>query len=390
MTNKITIDLNIFEEGIKIKSWSLVQKSNAIDSPFVKRLIVESNNWNIELLPSKGFSIGQAIYKNQKIFWDAPIGLIDPNEFNPFDEDIYINSKTAKGFSFLKTFASGLEFYGLENWGMPLENPNKLLLPLHGGSSNIPVDKFEFQVDEDSISFWVSFEYKSMQEANSIPWYQNGESIYRIVRHIEINEYTGEIVHIDKITNISTRKLSPDWGYHITLQPKAFSKLLIPSIFTECRGDETIPNDIETWYPAQNETIRTETGIIHKNLKIWETEKGPLNRVLQKKGESTGVLVSFSPSPYTQSWFCNGGAFSKEFTYRDETPVFEKSWNGQGIEIGASALDHDSNTDSSVLYEPALSPGEYKQIVICIKTVNGAEFTEIENEIVQFNKSRKK
>jgi len=384
----IRINLNNFPEDFQQDGWQIYQKHQAGDCDSVQRLFLKSKSWSIELLPSKGFSIGQAVFKGQKIFWDAPIGLIDPHEFNPLADDVCIQGTPMKGFSFLKTFASGLELYGLSNWGMPVEDKQGRLLPLHGETSNIPVKEFEVQTEPDKISFYISFEYHSMQGETNQPWYLRGEKMFRVERNLQVVGSTGEILLKDRIINISDVDLSPDWGYHITLEPREYSRLLIPSKRFEIRGDGDLPKDIETWTSAGNEKIRTETGIIHKGLKIWDTNIGHMNQVLQKTGDSRGVLIGFTPSPYTQSWFCNGGAGSSEFTYRDGTPLFEKSWNGQGIEIGSSALDHDGNTDDSVLYEPMISPGEYRQILISVKPVKGMELSAMEQEIVSYNQDR--
>ncbi len=388
MGNSKTIILNGFDGSFSHNGWNLRQNHVPGDAPGVKRLTLESINWNIELLPSKGFSVGQAIYKGQRIFWDAPTGLIDPNDWDPLSEDVCINGAPAKGFSFLKTFASGIELYGLKNWGMPREEIDGRLLPLHGESSNIPIDTVEVETGADKISLSVSIVYKSMLGDISTPWYLRGEPLFRIDRRVGISESSGEIVLVDRIVNISEKDLSPDWGYHITLRPEEHSKLLIPSKRIECRGSDKLPEDIDTWTSAEKEIVRNETGIIHKELKTWETSMGKLCRVLQKHESTNGVLISFTPSPYTQSWFCNGGANSKEFTYRDGKPLFEKSWNGQGIEIGSSALDHDENTDGSVSYEPSILPGAQQQIVISVKPVEEAELSEIEQEIRNYNQSK--
>ena len=56
---------------------------------------------------------------------------------------------------------------------------------------------------------------------------------------------------------------------------------------------------------------------------------------------------------------CNGGAFSSEFTLaKTGEPLFTKNWDGMGIEIGASALDHDENTDPAVPVANPLQPNE--------------------------------
>lgn len=47
--------------------------------------------------------------------------------------------------------------------------------------------------------------------------------------------------------------------------------------------------------------------------------------------------------------------------------LLEKNWDGFGIEIGSSALDHDGNTDRTVSYIPTLKPGEKKVLELELK-----------------------
>jgi acyl-ACP thioesterase len=52
-----------------------------------------------------------------------------------------------------------------------------------------------------------------------------------------------------------------------------------------------------------------------------------------------------------------------------------KNWDGMGLEIGSSALDHNGNIDKTVSYEPALSPGDSITIPFRIKWLD-AKHTE--------------
>ncbi|MCD6596379.1 MAG: hypothetical protein J7L04_01750, partial [Bacteroidales bacterium] len=56
-------------------SVSLVHHSE--DPASVNRLIVVNNELEVEILPSKGFSIGQVFRGGRPQFWDPPIGLCD-------------------------------------------------------------------------------------------------------------------------------------------------------------------------------------------------------------------------------------------------------------------------------------------------------------------------
>jgi hypothetical protein len=76
------------------------------------------------------------------------------------------------------------------------------------------------------------------------------------------------------------------------------------------------------------------------------------------------IEISTTPSPYFQTWFCNGGKGSKEFTNTKGESLLQKNWDGMGIEIGSSALDHDGNIDRSVHSMPILTSGQKLKISI--------------------------
>jgi hypothetical protein len=378
-----------------------------------KPLKISSHGWNISLsdagygntgvmvleavfrqavlhcFPTKGLSVGQLWYNQQPVFWEAPAGLIPPGQFNPLQEDICINGKVAPGFSFLKTFASGIELYGLKNWGMPRKDPDGKLLPLHGETSNIPVKEIELWLDNNDLIILGTFEYRSFRGDEMKPWYERGDVLYMISRTIRISN-AGKIEVSDTIENQTGDSLSPDWGYHITFHAEEGAKLLVPSQSAEIRGEGNLPADIETWKPQTREDLRTETGIIHKKVRIIEKNSRKLNYVLVRYPNGKGIWTTFTPLPYFQTWFCNGGANSDEFTYTNGEPVFQKPWNGIGIEIGASALDHDGRTDSSVSFNPVLLPGQAVNLVIGVEVLDHDKTLEMEKEISMFNSNNRK
>ncbi|MBN1143361.1 MAG: hypothetical protein JXA72_03020, partial [Bacteroidales bacterium] len=101
--------------------------------------------------------------------------------------------------------------------------------------------------------------------------------------------------------------------------------------------------------------------------------------------------LSFPPSPYFQTWFCNGGANSDEFTFTDNNlPVLTKNWDGQGIEIGSSPLDHDGNIDRSVEYEEILQPGQVFENEIRIDILTGSQVKSLQDDIVGYNRLKRK
>lgn len=345
------------DQGFSIRVFHLQQ-----DPPNANRIKISSPHLEAELLPSKGFSLGQAWIKGKPLFWEAPIELCDTENIDLWSDEVCINGCPAPGFTFLKTFVAGVELYGLKNWGMPVMAEGKQQL-LHGETSNIPVSECQFLVNGDECTLQASFDYFSFDGKNILPWYRRGEALFRVKRKLILTKQAMGFTLQDTIENISNRVLTPDWGYHITFMPEAGSRLIVPSKYAEKRGHGALPCDFQTWHKATNENVRTETGIIHKNLQTSQIDNGSTAvRSLLIYPDHTGIEVLTTPAPYFQTWFCNGGKGSDEFTFRNGESLLRKNWDGMGIEIGSSALDHDGNIDKSVAYEPALKPGESKTI----------------------------
>ncbi|MBE0655276.1 MAG: DUF4432 family protein [Bacteroidales bacterium] len=344
------------------------------DPENMKRLKVETGLLSIEFLPARGMTPGKAVYDDLKIFWDPPAEFNDPDNFDPFSDEICINGKPATGFSMLKTLYGGIELYGLKNWGMPVMDANQqILYPLHGEASNIPVDYITIIVDKETVIIKTELIYRDIYSGDKNgKWYENGESLYKIFRLFLLDGTIGDILVRDRITNVSSRTLNPDWGYHITLNPEPASRLIVPSESMELRRGGSLPDDPSLWLPANDDKVREETGIIHKSILQAGPEK--LNPALLVYPDDTGILIETTPAPYYQTWFCRGGRSGKEFTWKENgLPVFDKNWDGQGIEIGSSALDHDGNTDPSVNYKNELEPGESIEIQINISVLDSQE-----------------
>jgi hypothetical protein len=195
----------------------------------------------------------------------------------------------------------------------------------------------------------------------------------------------------DTITNVSQEPLTPDWGYHVTFRPEKDAELIVPSKVIQNRGGEVIPPDHEKWQPSGEDRVRVEVGIIHKEQKVLPNALGDADgvRSLLVYPDGTGIAVTIPPVPYFQTWFCAGGAHTQEFTYPDGTPVLLKNWDGQGIEFGASSLDHDGNVDSSVTYDPTLPAGESRVIKIQLEVLSSQDTAAREDEIKRYNHDRR-
>ena len=383
-------DLTLNETNeLELNGFQLSIFHHESDPVTANRVKVWNKNVEIEFFPSKGLSIAQARIRGQAIFWEAPIGLANTEDLDLWSDEININGQPAPGFTFLKTLIGGLEFYGLKNWGMPVTVKGKTEL-LHGETSNIPVSEILFGTSGEK-SCWIqaSFMYRTFKGDNHLPWYERGAAIFKVTRKYTIPANSFEIIVEDTIENVSSSKQRPDWGYHITLRPEEGARLLVPSKLVQERGGNVLPADIETWHEAEDASIRTETGIIHQDLLASQSEAGPDTVVsLLEYPDRSGLAVSVPPSPYFQTWFCNGGKGSKEFTEKNGESILKKNWDGMGLEIGSSALDHNGNIDRTVPFELALSPGDYITIPLKIKWLDEDEVIHLKKTILNYISSR--
>ena len=356
------------------------------------RVMLSGKDFQMELLPSKGLSVGEVFYGGKPLFWEPPAGLPDPDGLNLTSGEIKINGETAEGFTYLKTFISGIELYGLRNWGMPRTGEQTgEVHPLHGETSNIPVSEVTGLLDRDHAELKGTFLYRHFTRDADGTWYERGEPLYQVTRKVVIPAGRSLFKVTDSIKNITGEVRIPDWGYHITFRPEDGSKLLVPSESVEERSGGEMPRDIETWHPAEDPRIRTETGIIHKGLKIYRENGRKVNKVLMHYPSGREISLTFPVAPYFQTWFCNGGANTTEFTFAETgRPVLTRNWDGQGIEIGSSPLDHDGNMDRSVDYRETLQPGEVLENEIRIEMLTGRQAKCLLNDIRSFNRKMRK
>jgi hypothetical protein len=351
---------------------------------------VERENLKVELLPSKGLSVGEFFIGDVPVFWEPPTDLIDPDKLDLISREILVNHREIDGFTFLKTFVGGIEFYGMKNWGMPrTDQATGELYLLHGETSNIPVDQVIGVLYDDRLELSGKFIYRNLDFISGNPWYNSGEPLYEVTNTIVLTKEGSSIKTVAKVRNITNKVLQPDWGYHITFRPGDGSRLIVPSRSVEERAGNRVPDDIETWHPAENPQVRTETGIIHKGLKLYREGNRNANKCLMFYPSGRGISVSFPPSPYFQTWFCNGGANSTEFSYAESgEPVFKKNWDAQGIEPGSGALDHNGKIDSNVEFKKYLAPGESFENEVEIELLSDEQADLLYTDIMDYNKSR--
>ncbi|RPI78805.1 MAG: DUF4432 family protein [Chloroflexi bacterium] len=360
------------------------------DPDNVHRLTVGNGMVQVELLPSKGLSVGEAEANGTPLFWKPPLkNLPDPDWIDLYGETL-INGTPLSGFRWVEGFTGGIEMLGLENFGSPVTDKNGRLLGLHGDASYIPVNKVEVTISENELVVSGAFEvYDGLGNADKV-WYRRGSLQYTVTKTITLKAGSLVIFLLDTITNRSEKSLTPDWGYHIQLHPMEGARLLVPAARSEGRGGEPLPPDHEVWHEAKNPGLREEKGIIHYGLKAQAdaSSRQSVVQTLLRYPDGTGIRVAAPIAPFFLSWFSCGGKGDRTICLpaEDGDPprtLFQEPWDGVGPEIGASALDHDGRTDPNV-QAVTLYPGETLNLPITIEPVSVEQAEVVEQEIRAF------
>jgi hypothetical protein len=364
----------------------------------VNRIRVHCGQIEAVVLPSKGFSIEQVVCAGKPIFWNPPLEILpEPADINP-EAPLQVNGALLGGFAWIRGFTGGVEMLGPLNWGMPVRTPDESLLGLHGAAANIPVREVTVQVRREELWLSASFEVrdrKTFAAGEDKPWYEAGDSVYRITKNLIFNPEIPGFRLQDELTNLSTATQTPDWGYHVQLHPQPEAPYLVPSRSRHQRGGGAVEPGHEIWPPVKPGSPRVERGIVHRKA-MWKTgllDGGPGVPTLLRYADGRGIEVILPPVPYLLSWFSAGGAGSDEFmippSAADQGPrrILERDWNGVGPEIGASALDHDGDIDPAVPVQ-SLSPGESMSIKLQFSYLTAEAAGEREREIQSYNSAK--
>lgn len=369
------------------------------DPEGVNRLRVQWGQINAEILPSKGFSVGQVACGGNPIFWEPPLEVLpEPVLVDP-EEPLLVNGSPLEGFGWIRGFTAGVEMLGPLNWGLPLRATDGRLLGLHGAAANIPVRDARVQVQGEELRLTASFEVwgrTARITAKDRPWYDAGDPVYRLTKNLIFRpRLTGFTLH-DELINLTSETQTPDWGYHVQLDPRPGCRYLVPSRSVHLRGGETAGPDHEVWTPVKSGCARVERGVVHRQVwrKPGAQDGESVVPSLLRYPDGRGVEVILPPAAYTMSWFSAGGAGSDEFMIPASAAsggrslrILNKDWNGAGPEIGASDLDHAGDIDPAVPRH-SLAPGESMSIRMQFCSLTTEEAEEREREIRAYSISR--
>lgn len=357
----------------KLGEFSIVKYRRDGDGHGVSRVRVERNGFVVELLPSKGLSIGEAWHDGSPLFWSPPRReLPSPSNVDP-DGPVRMNGEKIDGIRWVDYFTGGVEMLGLRNWGMPKANEAGDLLPLHGEASLTPVG---------SLIFVLTPEGLTVKGEMRLP----GE--FGVSKTIKIHSQRPALTVEDTITNLAKYDQSPDWGYHVQLRPEEGAVYYVPADTVIARGGGPLEEEYFRWREAHGKK-REERGYIHTGCRYRNQSRVPSLPTLLRYSSGSGISVCLPRVPYFQSWFCAGGAGSDEFMVPaadsdkgDYVPVLQRDWNGVGPEFGSSSLDH---RDDELNFTPdcVLKSGESLEVHFEIEALDAAAAGRLENEILE-------
>lgn len=366
------------------------------DPPGINRVYVKVNEMSVEILPSKGMSIGDVLHGDSMLLWQPLLDVLPDPDRVDLSGELTWNGEPIRGFRFIEYLVGGVMMFGLRNWGMPYrDRETGYSGTLHGEAANIPVERVTVRAGKESLEVSGEFfVHDGSGDAKNV-WYRRGERLYLVTKRVAVHETRSIVAVSDTITNVSGRPLQPDWGYSIKFHPADGTQYLVPSGEVLLRDGGTPGPAHEVWRPAGVESAREERGVVHRGLQVKKTllnGKGVETLIRHKNGEGLRVVVP--RTPYFLSWFSSGGRGSREFLLPGDAgkgpmKVFENNWNGIGPEFGISALDHDDNVDPEVGVT-SLKPGESVDMDFFFQPVSGGEVRKIERKIRRFNSTRAK
>jgi len=380
-------------KGIRHAGYRIELVSEPGDPVGTDRLEITADGMELELLPTKGLSVGEVSFEGVPLFWDPPRATLPDPDTLDLMAPMLIGGEEIVGFRFVEAFLGGLEMMGLRNWGMPMQDTaTGALLPIHGEVANIPIRKLRIIASDAGIEINGSFLARYGKGGGRAPWHRRGTPVFEVTKRVIVKRGRPRITVLDHIANVSPRTETPDWGYHMQLRPRPGARFLVPSREARERAGKKLPINHDRWDPAKKKATRVERGIVHRGLRRTRAalEGEPGTRCLLLYPDGSGIGVTVPPCPYFLSWFSCGGKGSTEFMLpgpKRQARIMKRDWNGVGPEIGSSALDHDGDVDPRVK-TPTLKPGETMAIRLAIERLDAKPAARLARSILQFNQKR--
>lgn len=135
------------ENRLTLGDFDVILRHRAGEPEQANRLEARCGDFSVELLPSKGLSVGEAFAGERPLFWEPPVDLVNPDTLDLAGTEVWRNRQPAPGMAYIKTYMGSIEMLGLSNWGMPYTDPDTGRFHiLHGEASNIPAETVDVTV----------------------------------------------------------------------------------------------------------------------------------------------------------------------------------------------------------------------------------------------------
>ncbi len=254
----------------------------------VEILEVESANFRVAILPTRGMSIWKAWLDDFEIGWKSPVaGPVHPS---------YVPIYDPSGIGWLDGFDELVVRCGLESNGAPdFDDRGNLKYPLHGKIGNLPADNLCVTVEPEAGSLVVK---GTVSETRFLV-----RSLELGVQYkFQVNQPTIDCV--DTVTNRSTRSSSMQLLYHINVG----SPILEAGSEVAIAYSEVAPRDaravegIDTWSSYLGPTIGYSEQVYF--VKPLSDANGWTTALLHNASGSKGVALGFDTQtlPYLNLW----------------------------------------------------------------------------------------
>ncbi|MCI2068522.1 MAG: aldose 1-epimerase family protein [Bacilli bacterium] len=236
------------------------------------RIVHVRNGLGLDLYISldRGGDICNLTYQGKNVNYLTPNGLVSSKYFDP------------KGDGWIKSFTAGfITTCGLENVGSPNVDQGEEL-GLHGSRSQIPVENWGYDEDEES------FDIKTVLRDEGI-----FKRKWKIIRHIIVSKVENIFSIQDEIINTSGEEQPLEYLFHINFGYPLLSEdseIYIASDKVKARNKHA-EEDIANWAKMEKPQVGYEERCYYHHMKTKEGKAAIFN---QKAG--FGACLSFDSS----------------------------------------------------------------------------------------------
>ena len=244
----------------------------------VNVLILQSGDFRVVLLPTRGMGVWKAWYDDVELGWHSPIhGPVHPS---------FVPVHDPNGLGWLEGFDEMIVRCGLESNGAPeFDDAGRLAYPLHGCIANLPAHRLSVTVDGDTGEISVTgvvdetrFLFKKLRLTTTVTI-----SPKRIGFHIQ-----------DKVENLSANSTGVQMLYHCNFGPPILgegAQVVLPVAEMTPRNDDAAAG-LTAW-----DTYAPPTAGVSEQVYFFDLHAdadGNTEALLEDNQAQTGVSLRFN------------------------------------------------------------------------------------------------